>query len=589
MRKLILLTLIALLSIAVPPIVRADSIMGMTSVNIALENSLDSSGRWTVITFADDTTMTTAAVGGTGDVEKVGTPVDNQVGVWTGDPTLEGSVDLTFDGLALAVAGKFEVLQATAGTPYFTLSPSLDDGILFCVDATSGGGNRNIIITDITNIAKDHQRFSLAADPNLSLYSATSISSATDEWMNFRHDKTNGVFTLGSGYFDFQSQIRVLGNMLTAGSGSGGCFNEDSSLTNPTLIPDWADSNSGVGGSGADAVALIAGGLPGVTVTETASETLTEIASGGVDTSPILELSNTARDIQWFLGNGIPEGIQTGNIGDKYTDTVGGIAYIKNTGAGNTGWVICGGLPVYKSYSLANPGSAGTYYVGGHYDFEVADSTLTIGGTVTQTFGIASEATGVHAFCVASGAGGTDLVLTVTGVSITELGVKNDADSQIIVADTDTATLDQYFETSKKWLGQITFTLTGSSGAFTFNYGHVKYEDFGNRDFTVTDFESTGAGSANETGLNIELLHHESTAFLYHATAFVPNQTPLISLATDYGTNNNISNGENFSYKRRALATVVDGADSEGLLIRVTTEVNNSINDATFHLGALLR
>jgi len=39
----------------------------------------------------------TPGSGGTGDVSKVGTPVNNQVGVWTGDGTLEGDVDLTFD------------------------------------------------------------------------------------------------------------------------------------------------------------------------------------------------------------------------------------------------------------------------------------------------------------------------------------------------------------------------------------------------------------------------------------------------------------------------------------------------------------
>lgn len=38
-----------------------------------------------------------ATPSGSGDVNKVGTPVDNQVGVWTGDGTIEGDVDLTFD------------------------------------------------------------------------------------------------------------------------------------------------------------------------------------------------------------------------------------------------------------------------------------------------------------------------------------------------------------------------------------------------------------------------------------------------------------------------------------------------------------
>lgn len=40
---------------------------------------------------------------GGGDVTKVGTPVDNQVGVWTGDGTLEGDANLTYDGTTLVL------------------------------------------------------------------------------------------------------------------------------------------------------------------------------------------------------------------------------------------------------------------------------------------------------------------------------------------------------------------------------------------------------------------------------------------------------------------------------------------------------
>jgi hypothetical protein len=35
-----------------------------------------------------------ALVASGGDVSKVGTPVDNQIGVWTGDGTIEGTTDL---------------------------------------------------------------------------------------------------------------------------------------------------------------------------------------------------------------------------------------------------------------------------------------------------------------------------------------------------------------------------------------------------------------------------------------------------------------------------------------------------------------
>lgn len=46
---------------------------------------------------AGDGVLSWATVAGGGDVTKVGTPVDNQIGVWTGDGTLEGDTALTFD------------------------------------------------------------------------------------------------------------------------------------------------------------------------------------------------------------------------------------------------------------------------------------------------------------------------------------------------------------------------------------------------------------------------------------------------------------------------------------------------------------
>lgn len=40
---------------------------------------------------------------GSGDVSKVGTPVDGQIGIWTGDGTIEGESNLTFDGSNLTL------------------------------------------------------------------------------------------------------------------------------------------------------------------------------------------------------------------------------------------------------------------------------------------------------------------------------------------------------------------------------------------------------------------------------------------------------------------------------------------------------
>jgi len=55
---------------------------------------------------------------GFGDVTKVSTPVNNQVGVWTGDGTLEGTTALTFDGTILSLAsGRVRVSLGAVATP----------------------------------------------------------------------------------------------------------------------------------------------------------------------------------------------------------------------------------------------------------------------------------------------------------------------------------------------------------------------------------------------------------------------------------------------------------------------------------------
>lgn len=242
-----------------------------------------------------------------------------------------------------------------------------------------------------------------------------------------------------------------------------------------------------------------------------------------------------------------------------------------------------------RSYAMADFGNAATHYVGGFYEAPAAHVVLTIGGTVIQTFGTAGRMKAAHAFVVASGAGGTDLVLTVTGISIGEDGARNDADTEIIVADADAAITDQYFETTKKWLGQITYTLTGSSGAFTFNYGFAKYDDFEDRPFTVTAFEMHLEGAASETGFNIELCHHESSGWTYHASAFVPGAEVIVSSLTDNSsTNDNFASGDEVAYKRVGLSHAVAGESGEGIVVRIITAVNNSISAGTCHVAVLI-
>ena len=66
-----------------------------------------------------------------GDVAKVGTPVNNQIGVWTGDGTIEGSAGLTWDGTTLTATTVTTDLTVNAqtGTAY-TLALADRNGLI---------------------------------------------------------------------------------------------------------------------------------------------------------------------------------------------------------------------------------------------------------------------------------------------------------------------------------------------------------------------------------------------------------------------------------------------------------------------------
>ncbi len=97
-------------------------------------SKLSASGTPSGSTFLrGDNTWATPA--GSGDVSKVGTPVNNQVGVWTGDGTIEGDSALTFDTttdtLAIGASGKLafgavNILSDAAGTTTLSNIDALD-------------------------------------------------------------------------------------------------------------------------------------------------------------------------------------------------------------------------------------------------------------------------------------------------------------------------------------------------------------------------------------------------------------------------------------------------------------------------------
>lgn len=83
---------------------------------------------------------------GSGDVVKDGTPVDNQVGVWTGDGTIEGTAGFTYSGSALDVTGNVTLSGTVDGRDVAadgTTLDSIDTGfeIETLLDSTLGHAN----------------------------------------------------------------------------------------------------------------------------------------------------------------------------------------------------------------------------------------------------------------------------------------------------------------------------------------------------------------------------------------------------------------------------------------------------------------
>lgn len=249
-----------------------------------------------------------------------------------------------------------------------------------------------------------------------------------------------------------------------------------------------------------------------------------------------------------------------------------------------------------KAYSFTSNGiGSGVYYLGGYYYSSAADANLNQ-GAASQVFGNVNVGYGGHAFIVAGGAGSVDsgvVGIKVTGTSITETGTRTTNDSETLSSDITSLSLNEVLETTKHWIGQITFQLFTVSGSPTtysldFNYGLCAHDDFSSRDTTIDSIDVTGLAGGNDTGFDIEFIKHDRTNWTYHATAFVPGDGAIASWSDYYGTKKNLANGHPFSFKANDLDTFIDVSEGEGFLIRITTGANNSVQSMDVQIKAFI-
>jgi len=226
-------------------------------------------------------------------------------------------------------------------------------------------------------------------------------------------------------------------------------------------------------------------------------------------------------------------------------------------------------------FSIISPvGAAGIFYAGGFYLLG-STSYTPAGGT---TLGSSNAAYGAHAFIVL-GASSADMVVRITGTSIDDLGNRTASDTQDL--DTSGGSLDDYFETTKKWIGQISFSLQSGTGV-AINDGLCKYWDNQNTNFRLTGIEVTGHAGASDSAPNFEVLYHRATGWTFNSGAPVTTPPPLEDMQTDYNTEFAFVFREPFAWKRVGLNTKIAGGSGEGLIGRVVTTSAKAIEYANW-------
>lgn len=156
--------------------VTGDTVLTIASGAVDIAH-LSAGGTASSATFLrGDNTWATPA--GSGDVSKVGSPVNDQIGVWTGDGTIEGDSDLTFDGFNLTVGGGITAggtITSGGNTVWHAgndgSGSGLDADLLKGLGITAIGSRFNVISTigaggqlEIGNIIDFHGASSSAVD-----------------------------------------------------------------------------------------------------------------------------------------------------------------------------------------------------------------------------------------------------------------------------------------------------------------------------------------------------------------------------------------------------------------------------------------
>ena len=214
----------------------------------------------------------------------------------------------------------------------------------------------------------------------------------------------------------------------------------------------------------------------------------------------------------------------------------------------------------------------GTETAAGWYDAAgfIIDAADTSTFSAPTTYGTANSSYAAHFYIVVGDTILNALQLTVTGTSITDAGVRAEgATDTIDLNGQSPATSGMYYETDKKWIGQVSVATTIGDIADDegVNYGFIKYWDNNNTDFTISGCEAVGRANATDADFDLRLCHIKATGWTWALSGATP---PVIKkMSTVHGTERSSIINQPFAWKHANLSTAVDGSGSEGILFQV--------------------
>ena len=239
----------------------------------------------TVLSGNGVTSAPTWSAAGAGDVTKSGTPVNNQIGVWTGDGIIEGDAALTFDTttdtLAIAASGilafgAVNILADSAGTMTLSNIDALDATTEATVEAaidtlsnltTVGALNAGSITSGFTSIDVGAGAITTTGDITGGGIHVTGDTAAGDN-AALGYTATEGLILTGQGSTnDVTVKNDADETLLTVPTGSNDLkFGVDGTASNLILAEKASVQLDPAGGADGDYSGITVTGTGGATI-----------------------------------------------------------------------------------------------------------------------------------------------------------------------------------------------------------------------------------------------------------------------------------------------------------------------------------